>query len=147
MRTAAQGPSSALSAPLCALPLTSLSSLTPPTTTTCRDEDEDKLIISLQHKLGNKWADIAQEVVGRTDNAIKNRWNSTLFRILKKAAKECERTGAAPPASIEDKVAVVRAQLAIENGGGGGESRKAAKRKRKSSGGRGGGGGGGAGGG
>ena len=28
-------------------------------------EDEDRLIISLQHKNGNKWADIAQDVEGR----------------------------------------------------------------------------------
>lgn len=52
-------------------------------------EEEDHRIIELQHNLGNKWAEIAQHIEGRTDNAIKNRWNSTLFRILKKVEKDC----------------------------------------------------------
>ena len=45
-------------------------------------EEEDNTIIRLQKEMGNKWAQMSQVLVGRTDNQIKNRWNSVLKKRL-----------------------------------------------------------------
>ncbi|RVX16929.1 Transcription factor TT2 [Vitis vinifera] len=45
--------------------------------------DEEELIIKLHRLLGNRWALIAGRLPGRTDNEIKNYWNTTLCKRLR----------------------------------------------------------------
>nr|KYP52711.1 Transcription factor MYB39 [Cajanus cajan] len=45
-------------------------------------DEEEKLIINLHAVLGNKWAAIASHLPGRTDNEIKNFWNTHLKKKL-----------------------------------------------------------------
>ncbi|KAI3990229.1 hypothetical protein MKX01_029207 [Papaver californicum] len=47
-------------------------------------QQEETLIIELHSVLGNRWSQIAAQLPGRTDNEIKNLWNSCIKKKLRK---------------------------------------------------------------
>jgi hypothetical protein len=49
-------------------------------------KSEDDALIKLHQQFGNQWTKISSYLPGRTDNCIKNRWNSTLKRRLERLA-------------------------------------------------------------
>lgn len=55
--------------------------------------EEENTIIRLHGELGNRWASIASHLEGRTDNEIKNFWNTHLRKKLHKTQKADLLTG------------------------------------------------------
>ena len=58
--------------------------LDPTVQKTCWTEEEDQKLIEMHKLYGNAWTRIASFFDGRTDNCVKNRWNSTIKRRLER---------------------------------------------------------------
>ena len=104
--------------------------------------DEDSTILA-QHAIhGNKWAVISRSMPGRTDNQVKNRFNSTLRRLIANNGKEgadrrSESSAVIAPSSPKGKVpsrpqsrAAERAELAATGSNGSASTPSRSKRER-----------------
>ena len=89
--------------------------------------EEDQLLLRAHSEHGSKWSLIAKCLPGRTDNSIKNRWNSALRRELRKmnrAAEDAElgRTPVDEPELVAPALAAPGLASAAPGGEGAGSA-------------------------
>lgn len=65
--------------------------------------EEDRIVMEAHARLGNRWSEIAKLLKGRTDNATKNRFNTTIRRQISELGEQARKELATGATGDENK--------------------------------------------
>lgn len=93
-------------------------------TKTIWTEQDDILLIKFHKIHGNRWSMIARELVGRSENAVKNHWNATKRSLKAKRRLKKKKNAEAPPGQqwsiLEQYIRSLPPAAVADDGAGGG---------------------------